>query len=135
MIIIDLQCVRVYGCCICSVFPEDKYLGQSGGVEAVRNENARIAEEIQLLDQEMVRSFILVLDACNKGRCLFHWHLPRLSLHLFLLFPCICPTFLLTLSLPAIVRFEAVSFQEHPSEKVTLTRYTGFESFVSHNNS
>ena len=38
------------------LFPEDKYLGQSGGVEAVRNENARIAEEIQLLDQEMVRN-------------------------------------------------------------------------------
>ncbi|KAK7090203.1 kinetochore protein NDC80 homolog [Littorina saxatilis] len=34
---------------------EDKYLGQSGGVEAVRNENARIAEEIALLDQEMGR--------------------------------------------------------------------------------
>lgn len=72
----DLQCLRVYGCCIYSVFPEDKYLGQSGGVEAVRNENARIAEEIQLLDQEMVRSFILVLAACGMGRCLFHWHPP-----------------------------------------------------------
>ena len=42
------------------VFTEDKYLGQSGGIEAVRNENTRIAEEIQLLDQEMVRDSICI---------------------------------------------------------------------------
>ena len=71
-------------------------------------------------------------DVCFTGIPL---PLPWLSLHLFLFFRCICPTFLLTLSLPATVHFKAVSFQEHPSEKVKLTRYTGFESFVSHNNS
>ncbi|XP_076435592.1 kinetochore protein NDC80 homolog [Babylonia areolata] len=34
---------------------EDKYLGQSGGFEAIRSENSRLAEEIELLTQEMSR--------------------------------------------------------------------------------
>ncbi|KAL8585919.1 hypothetical protein ACOMHN_061080 [Nucella lapillus] len=34
---------------------EDKYLGQSGGIEAVRAENSRVAEEIELINQEMNR--------------------------------------------------------------------------------
>ncbi|PVD27937.1 hypothetical protein C0Q70_10513 [Pomacea canaliculata] len=34
---------------------EDKYLGQSGGIEAIQSESSRISEEIALLDQELSR--------------------------------------------------------------------------------
>ena len=39
------------------VLTEHKYMGQSGGIEAMRKENTRITEEIQLVDQEMVSTW------------------------------------------------------------------------------